>query len=266
MAVLEAVQANHGVQGQNGEAAMAWRLFEEFMLTPGLGAHSKREIEIKFVDLLFGESLESVTVAQAADRLALPRARARSILLETRVRRASLEPDEQVRARARKQRVRRAIFRESLEPGRVEIDSNRFRLSVDDPQVQDDIQNLAASSDIVIDGSFSSEVVSLKWESWIALAGACGADDILDKRSKKLKAQLKQALQARDDKNAMKLATGAKFTSKELVTYALRFAPAAAKILLTGPIDQMSDAFEACLDDIPDLFTEAIEKASVAAR
>src|SRR3954466_7030109 len=64
-------------------------LFREFVTwmtrSPAFGAHSKREIELKVVELLYAHRLD-VTVGDVAAELAVTRSRARNLLLEARVR------------------------------------------------------------------------------------------------------------------------------------------------------------------------------------
>ena len=61
------------------------------MRRPSFGSRTKREIELKVFELLYGDRIAegTVTVGDVAEELAVTRARARSLLLETRTRLAA---------------------------------------------------------------------------------------------------------------------------------------------------------------------------------
>ena len=82
--------------------------FAEWMRRPSFGSRTKREVELKVFELLYRDRIASgtVTVGDVAEELAVTRARARSLLLETRTRLAA-----EIRAGLREQRDLERAFR-----------------------------------------------------------------------------------------------------------------------------------------------------------
>ena len=62
--------------------------FAEWMRRPSFGSRTKREVELKVFELLYRDRIAegTVTVGDVAEEMAVTRARARSLLLETRTR------------------------------------------------------------------------------------------------------------------------------------------------------------------------------------
>jgi hypothetical protein len=131
-----------------------------FACEPALGARSKRELELKMFELLYGAGLDSASVGDVGRDLAIPRARARNLILDTRARSLANED-----AAARARRLRDVLCSWPKTP-KVELEAGRLRFVVDDPHVRDMLKSYAYDRGIVVDGSFSGEIVSMTWASW----------------------------------------------------------------------------------------------------
>jgi hypothetical protein len=161
------------------------------MRRPSYGSRTKREIELKLFELLYRSRIVegTVTVGDVAEELAVTRSRARSLLLETRTRLAA-EPG----APSREQQLA-AFVLQWPRRGTIERDGERLRVVVDDPFLRDLLQNFAYARGLAVDLSFSREIVSLTWPTYVtlarALAGERGVDEALDLFAAEIRAGLR---------------------------------------------------------------------------
>lgn len=165
----------------------------DWMTRPSFGSRTKREIELKVFELLYRARLAegTVSVARVAEELTTTRSRARSLLLEVQTRLAAL-PD----APARRERLARFV-KQWPRVGRIDQDGARLRMVIDDPFLRDLLRNHAYETGIDIDTSFSTEIVTLTWPSYVALlrslAGDEGVDEALDAFAAEIRATLKRS-------------------------------------------------------------------------
>lgn len=177
--------------------------FAEWMRRPSFGSRTKREIELKLFELLYRERIVegTVTVGDVAEELAVTRARARSLLLETRTRLAG-EPG----APSRQQQLAAFVLHWPRR-GTIERDGERLRVVVDDPFLLDLLQNFAYGHGLAVDLSFSREIVTLTWSTYVALvralAGEKGVDQALDVFAAEIRAGLRG--QAKEEREFRKL-------------------------------------------------------------
>jgi hypothetical protein len=166
--------------------------FAEWMRRPSFGSRTKREVELKVFELLYRDRIAAgtVTVGDVAEELAVTRARARSLLLETRTRLAG-EPG----APSREQQLA-AFVVQWPRRGTIERDGERLRVVVDDPFLRDLLQNFAYARGLAVDLSFSREIVTLTWPTYVALvralAGERGVDEALDVFAAEIRAGLRE--------------------------------------------------------------------------
>ena len=166
--------------------------FAEWMRRPSFGSRAKREIELKVFELLYRNRIAegTVTVGDVAEQLAVTRARARSLLLETRTRLAG-EPG----APSREQQLT-AFVLQWPRRGTIERDGERLRVVVDDPFLRDLLQNFAYGRGLAVDLSFSREIVTLTWPTYVALlralAGEKGVDQALETFAAEIRAGLRE--------------------------------------------------------------------------
>jgi hypothetical protein len=166
--------------------------FAEWMRRPSYGSRAKREIELKVFELLYRNRIAegTVTVGDVAEELAVTRARARSLLLETRTRLAG-EPG----APSREQQLT-AFVLQWPRRGTIERDGERLRVVVDDPFLRDLLQNFAYGRGLAVDLSFSREIVTLTWPTYVALlralAGEKGVDQALETLAAEIRAGLRE--------------------------------------------------------------------------
>ena len=162
------------------------------MRRPSFGSRAKREIEFKVFELLYRDRIAegTVTVGDVAEELAVTRARARSLLLETRTRLAA-EPG----APSREQQLT-AFVLQWPRRGTIERDGERLRVVVDDPFLRDLLQNFAYGRGLAVDVSFSREIVTLTWPTYVALlralAGEKGVDQALETFAAEIRAGLRE--------------------------------------------------------------------------
>jgi hypothetical protein len=166
--------------------------FAEWMRRPSFGSRTKREVELKVFELLYRDRITegTVTVGDVAEELAVTRARARSLLLETRTRLAA-EPG----APSREQQLA-AFVLQWPRRGTIERDGERLRVVVDDPFLRDLLQNFAYGRGLAVDLSFAREIVTLTWPTYVsllrALAGEKGVDQALDVFAAEIRAGLRE--------------------------------------------------------------------------
>jgi hypothetical protein len=162
------------------------------MRRPSFGSRTKREIELKVFALLYRDRIAegTVTVGDVAAELAVTRARARTLLLETRTRLAG-EPG----APSREQQLT-AFVLQWPRRGTIERDGERLRIVVDDPFLRDLLQNFAYGRGLAVDLSFSREIVTLTWPTYVALlralAGEKGVDQALETFAAEIRAGLRE--------------------------------------------------------------------------
>ncbi len=162
------------------------------MRRPSFGSRTKREIELKVFELLYRARIAegTVTVGDVAAELAVTRGRARSLLLETRTRLAG-EPG----APSREQQLAAFVVRWPRR-GTIERDGERLRVVVDDPFLRDLLQNFAYGRGLAVDLSFSREIVTLTWATYVALlralAGEKGVDQALETFAAEIRAGLRE--------------------------------------------------------------------------
>jgi hypothetical protein len=165
--------------------------FAEWMRRPSFGSRTKREVELKLFELLYRDRIAegTVTVGDVAEELAVTRARARSLRLETRTRLAG-EPG----APSREQQLA-AFVLQWPRRGTIERDGERLRVVVDDPFLRDLLQNFAYARGLAVDLSFAREIVTLTWPTYVALvralAGERGVDQALDVFAAEIRAGLR---------------------------------------------------------------------------
>ena len=169
------------------------RLFAElvdWMTRPSFGSQSKKEIELKLFELLYRERLRAgpVSVAQVAEELTTTRSRARSLLLEVQTRLAAL-PDSE----PRRERLGRFV-KQWPRLGRIESDGRRLRMVIDDPFLRDLLRNHAYESGIDVDTSFSTEIVTLSWPSYVALLESLAGEQAVDEVVEMFAADVRAAL------------------------------------------------------------------------
>jgi hypothetical protein len=166
--------------------------FAEWMRRPSFGSRTKREIELKLFELLYRDRIAegTVNVGDVAAELAVTRSRARTLLLETRTRLAG-EPG----APSREQQLA-AFVLQWPRRGSIESNGERLRVVVDDPFLRDLLQNFAYARGLAVDLSFSREIVSLTWPTYVtlvrALAGEKGVDQALDTFAAEIRAGLRE--------------------------------------------------------------------------
>jgi hypothetical protein len=135
-----------------------------------------------------------VTVGDVAEELAVTRARARTLLLETRTRLAG-EPG----APSREQQLAASVLQWPRR-GTLERDGDRLRVVVDDPFLRDLLQNFAYGRGFAVDLSFAREIVTLTWPTYVALvralAGEKGVDQALDIFAAEIRAGLRDQAKA----------------------------------------------------------------------
>jgi len=195
--------------------------FAEWMRRPSFGSRAKREIELKVFELLYRDRIAggTVTVGDVAAELAVTRARARSLLLETRTRLAG-EPG----APSREQQLT-AFVLQWPRRGTIESDGERLRVVVDDPFLRDLLQNFAYGRGLAVDLSFSREIVTLTWPTYVALlralAGEKGVDQALDTFAAEIRAGLREQ---RDLERAFRKLEQERVTKTERFVRYARFA------------------------------------------
>ena len=170
-----------------------FRELVEWITRPSFGSQSKKEIELKLFELLYRARLQEgpVSVARIAEELTTTRSRARSLLLEVQTRLAA-RPDSE----PRKERLARFV-KQWPRLGRIEQDGNRLRMVIDDPFLRDLLRNHAYESGIDVDTSFSSEIVTLSWPSYVALlqslAGEEAVEEVVELFAAEVRASLRRS-------------------------------------------------------------------------
>lgn len=143
------------------QAARILGEFAEFLFRPAFGAQSKREIELKVFELLYGERIATggIRIGEIAEQLGVPRSRARNLVLESRSRRMA-----QATAQEREEILRRAVLKWPAHG--LEMDQDRFKVLVEDPFVRDVLKTYSYARGIVLDRALSSDLVALSWPTY----------------------------------------------------------------------------------------------------
>jgi hypothetical protein len=127
---------------------------------PSFGSLSKRELEQTLFRLLYEHRREQWrALGDIANDLAITRSKARSLVLEYRARAAGeLGPAERGRL----------LSAEVLSWPQRNVDqtADRLRIVVDDPFLRDLLKNFAYARGILLDQSFSSEILVFGWDAY----------------------------------------------------------------------------------------------------
>ncbi|MDX6671460.1 MAG: hypothetical protein QOI91_1823 [Solirubrobacteraceae bacterium] len=127
---------------------------------PSFGSLSKRELELATFKLLYEHrGADWRNLGEIADDLAISRAKARSLVLEYRAR--------QTGGMNRGERAK--LLREevlSWPKRHVDQNTDQLRIVVDDPFIRDLLKNFAYGRGILLDHSFSGEILTFKWDAY----------------------------------------------------------------------------------------------------
>ena len=127
---------------------------------PSFGSLSKREFEQKVFALLYARRGEAWrTLGDIADDLAISRARARALVLEYRARQAGAMGRGQ-----RSELLRKEVL--SWPSRHVDQQADQLRIVIDDPFIRDILKNFAYSRGILVDQSFSGEILVFTWDAY----------------------------------------------------------------------------------------------------
>jgi hypothetical protein len=184
----------HGFDGDRG-AAFAQLL--EFLCRPAFGSRSKREVELEVVRLLYAERVRAgtLTVGEVSDALAISRSKARGYLQEVRARLVAGETP------AGRQRILYDAVVHWPQRGQLEHDrrTERLRVVVEDAYLRDLLKTHAYRANVVLDASFSSEIVTLSWPAYERLLRSLLPDDSADEALDIFAADVRAVLR-KDDK------------------------------------------------------------------
>jgi hypothetical protein len=146
---------------------------------PSFGSLSKRELEQTLFKLLYEHRRDDWTaLAEIADDLAITRTKARSLVLEYRARMAG--------GMGRGERLK-LLRDEVLSWPRRNVGQlqGQLRIVVDDPFIRDLLKNFAYAHGILLDQSFSGEILTFGWDAYAQLlaglyeqTGGVSVDDI----------------------------------------------------------------------------------------
>lgn len=142
-----------------------------WMTAPSFGSWSKREVELKVLELRYGSEhrkLGQFGPGHIASELRVSRAKARQFLLEIRSR--IDRTDEERRS------FLRTCLEEWVTASNLVDRGERLQVLVDDPYLRDLLRTFAYDQRIVLDGSFSAEVITLNWKSLAELLQALVPD------------------------------------------------------------------------------------------
>lgn len=127
---------------------------------PSFGSLSKREVEQTLFKLLYEHRREQWrTLGDIADDLAISRSKARSLVLEYRARQAG-----QLGRGERGRLLRDEVL--SWPRRNVDQTGDRLRIVVDDPFLRDLLKNFAYARGILLDQSFSGEILVFGWDGY----------------------------------------------------------------------------------------------------
>src|SRR4051794_11559742 len=127
---------------------------------PSFGSLSKRELEQVTFRLLYQHRrADWRTLGEIADDLAISRTKARNLVLEYRARQTG----------AMKRGERQSLLREevlSWPERHVGQKEGELRIVVDDPFIRDLLKNFAYGHGILLDRSFSGEILTFDWDAY----------------------------------------------------------------------------------------------------
>ncbi len=127
---------------------------------PSFGSLSKRELEQTLFKLLYEHrGDEWRTLGEIAGDLAISRSKARSLVLEYRARQAGA-----VGRGERAKLLRNEVL--SWPQRNVDQTAEQLRIVVDDPFLRDLLKNFAYARGILLDRSFSGEILVFKWDAY----------------------------------------------------------------------------------------------------
>ena len=127
---------------------------------PSFGSLSKRELEQLTFKLLYDHrGSEWATLGEIADDLAISRAKARNLVLEYRARQTgSMKRGERLKL------LRSEVL--SWPKRHVGQREAQLRIVVDDPFIRDLLKNFAYGRGILLDHSFSGEILTFDWDAY----------------------------------------------------------------------------------------------------
>jgi hypothetical protein len=127
---------------------------------PSFGSLSKRELEQLTFKLLYEHrSTDWTTLGEIADDLAISRTKARNLVLEYRARQTgAMERGERLRL------LRAEVL--SWPKRHVGQREDQLRVVVDDPFIRDLLKNFAYGRGILLDHSFSGEILTFDWDAY----------------------------------------------------------------------------------------------------
>ena len=137
---------------------------------PSFGSLTKRELEQLTFQLLHDHrGTDWSTLGEIAEDLAISRTKARSLVLEYRARQTGRMQ------RGERQKLLRAEVL-SWPKRNVGHKANELRIVVDDPFIRDLLKNFAYGRGILLDRSFSGEILTFDWSAYGQLLAAIYAD------------------------------------------------------------------------------------------
>ena len=163
------------LDGFDGDRGAAFEQLLEFLCRPAFGSRSKREVELEVVRLLYEQRVRAgaLTVGEVADALAISRSKARGYLQEVRARLVAGETP------AGRRRILFDAVVHWPKYGQMEHDrkTERLRVVVEDAYLRDLLKTHAYRASVVLDASFSSEIVTLSWPAYERLLRSLLPDD-----------------------------------------------------------------------------------------
>jgi hypothetical protein len=194
---IETEETAPWLQGFEGDRGAAFEELLEFLCRPAFGSRSKREVELEVVRLLYAERVRAgtLTVGEVSDALAISRSKARGYLQEVRARLVAGETP------AGRQRILYDAVVHWPQRGQLEHDrrTERLRVVVEDAYLRDLLKTHAYRANVVLDASFSSEIVTLSWPAYERLLRSLLPDDSADEALDIFAADVRAVLR-KDDK------------------------------------------------------------------
>jgi hypothetical protein len=185
------------LDGFEGDPGVAFAELLAFLCRPAFGSRSKREVELEVIRLLYEARVRAgtLTIGEVADALAISRSKARGYLQEVRARLVAGETP------AGRKRILYEAVVHWPQRGQLEHDkrTERLRVVVEDAYLRDLLKTHAYRSNVVLDASFSSEVVTLSWPAYERLLRSLIPDDQADEALDLFASDVRAVLR-RDDK------------------------------------------------------------------
>jgi len=127
---------------------------------PSFGSLSKRELEQTLFKLLYEHRAQDWrTLGEIADDLAVSRSKARSLMLEYRNRQTG-----QLGRGERARLLRHEVL--SWPQRNVDQSGDKLRIVIDDPFMRDLLKNFAYARGILLDQSFTGEILVFGWDAY----------------------------------------------------------------------------------------------------